>query len=204
VKTVIGTTVSRMTPFDFVITVTLGSAFGRVLTAQEVALVEVFVAFGLLVVLASFWIVDGGNLYVGLGLMAVGAIGTGLINGLLVTRFAINPVVVTLAMYMALQGIYLTLRSTPGGVIFGGVAESIKSRVGIVPVATIVAVVIGGFAGVGAVAAETDRRAVNQARVGLEQAVGIEPQPCDGTGAHVMQQHVRGFREPVEHLPARG
>ncbi|QJU52598.1 ATP-binding cassette domain-containing protein [Herbiconiux sp. KACC 21604] len=97
---------------------------------------------GLLVVLASYWIVDGGNLYVGIALMVVGAIGTGVVNGFLVTRFAINPVVVTLAMYMALQGIYLTLRSTPGGIIFGPVADQIQGRIGIVPVVTIVAVVV--------------------------------------------------------------
>ncbi|CAA9216510.1 MAG: hypothetical protein AVDCRST_MAG83-241 [uncultured Arthrobacter sp.] len=97
---------------------------------------------GFLVVLASFWIVDGGNLYLGLGLMAVGAVGTGVINGLLVTRFNINPVVVTLAMYMALQGTYLALRSTPGGIIFSGVAEQIQARIGIVPVVTIVAVLV--------------------------------------------------------------
>ncbi|MCI2956517.1 ATP-binding cassette domain-containing protein [Agromyces atrinae] len=97
---------------------------------------------GLLVVLASYWIVDGGNLYVGLGLMLAGAVGVGVVNGFLVTRFAINPVVVTLAMYMALQGIYLSLRSTPGGVIFGGVADLVQARVGIVPVATIAALVV--------------------------------------------------------------
>lgn len=44
-------TIAKMTPFDFVITVTLGSAFGRVLTAQEVGIVEVVVTFALLVAL---------------------------------------------------------------------------------------------------------------------------------------------------------
>ncbi|WP_440708156.1 ATP-binding cassette domain-containing protein [Herbiconiux sp. YIM B11900] len=97
---------------------------------------------GLLVVLASYWIVDGGNLYIGVALMVAGAIGTGVINGFLVTRFSINPVVVTLAMYMALQGIYLTLRSTPGGIIFGDVADQIQARVGIVPIVTILAVAV--------------------------------------------------------------
>ncbi|MGP3533780.1 ATP-binding cassette domain-containing protein [Microbacterium sp. RD1] len=97
---------------------------------------------GFLVVLASFWIVDGGNLYVGLGLMAAGAIGVGLINGVLVTRFNVSPVVATLAMFMALQGIFLLLRSTPGGVIFPGVSALIQARVGIIPVVTIVGVVL--------------------------------------------------------------
>lgn len=44
-------TLARMTPLDFVITVTLGSAFGRVLTASEVSLVEALVTFALLVAL---------------------------------------------------------------------------------------------------------------------------------------------------------
>ncbi|MGY6501477.1 MAG: DUF421 domain-containing protein [Acidimicrobiales bacterium] len=44
-------TLSDMTPFDFVITVTLGSAFGRVITATEVSLSEVVLAFAVLVAL---------------------------------------------------------------------------------------------------------------------------------------------------------
>lgn len=44
-------TLSRMTPFDFILTVTLGSAFGRVITAKDVALAEAVAAFALLVVL---------------------------------------------------------------------------------------------------------------------------------------------------------
>jgi uncharacterized membrane protein YcaP (DUF421 family) len=44
-------TLSDMTPFDFVITVTLGSAFGRVITATEVAVSEVVLAFAVLMAL---------------------------------------------------------------------------------------------------------------------------------------------------------
>lgn len=44
-------TLSQLTSFDLVITVTIGSAFGRVITARDVALVEVMVAFGSLVLL---------------------------------------------------------------------------------------------------------------------------------------------------------
>jgi uncharacterized membrane protein YcaP (DUF421 family) len=40
---------ATMTPFDFAITVTLGSAFGRVLTATEVSLTDAAVAFALLI-----------------------------------------------------------------------------------------------------------------------------------------------------------
>lgn len=42
-------TLSKMSAFDFIIAVTLGSAFGRVVTATEVGLVEVFVAFATLI-----------------------------------------------------------------------------------------------------------------------------------------------------------
>lgn len=52
-------TLSQMTSFDLVITVTIGSAFGRVITARQVALVEVLAAFGSLVLLqvivANLW-----------------------------------------------------------------------------------------------------------------------------------------------------
>lgn len=42
---------AKMTPFDFVLTVTLGSAFGRVLTATEVSIVEAVAAFTVIVAL---------------------------------------------------------------------------------------------------------------------------------------------------------
>jgi uncharacterized membrane protein YcaP (DUF421 family) len=50
-------TLARMNPFDFAITVALGSTYGRLLTAEDVTLAEAVVAFALLVglqVLFSF------------------------------------------------------------------------------------------------------------------------------------------------------
>jgi uncharacterized membrane protein YcaP (DUF421 family) len=44
-------TIARTNVFDFIISVTIGSVFGRILTAKEVALVEACVAFALLVLL---------------------------------------------------------------------------------------------------------------------------------------------------------
>lgn len=51
-------TLSSMNVFDFVVTVAIGSAFGRALTAQTVALSEAVVAFALLVALqyAVTWV----------------------------------------------------------------------------------------------------------------------------------------------------
>jgi len=40
---------AKMTPFDFVLTVTLGSAFGRVLTSKDTSLISAIVVFTLLV-----------------------------------------------------------------------------------------------------------------------------------------------------------
>ncbi len=48
-------TLAQMSALDLVIVVTLGSAFGRVITAREVALVEVLAAFGSLIALQ--WLV---------------------------------------------------------------------------------------------------------------------------------------------------
>ncbi len=50
---------ATMTPLDFVITVTLGSAFGRVITAKEVAVAEIVVAFAVLVALQ--WLAASGR-----------------------------------------------------------------------------------------------------------------------------------------------
>lgn len=44
-------TLARMNGFDFLVTVALGSAFGRILTARSVAVAEAVTAFTLLVVL---------------------------------------------------------------------------------------------------------------------------------------------------------
>jgi uncharacterized membrane protein YcaP (DUF421 family) len=48
-------TLASMNAFDFIVTVAVGSVFGRVLTAKSVSLVEGLVAFALLVGL-QFWV----------------------------------------------------------------------------------------------------------------------------------------------------
>jgi ribose transport system ATP-binding protein len=54
----------------------------------------------------------------------------------------VNPVVATLGAYMLLQGLYLTLRSTPGGIIASKISDQLQTKVGFVPVATAVAVAL--------------------------------------------------------------
>ena len=66
----------------------------------------------------------------------------GFVNGFLSSRFNISPVVVTLATYMALQGAFLALRPVPGGLISSGLTDIVNFRIGMIPVAFVVAVVI--------------------------------------------------------------
>ena len=95
-----------------------------------------------LVVIASYFVIDGGNIFVGIGLMIVAALAVGFINGYLTTKFDLNPVVVTLAVALALQGTLFTMRTVPGGIITPAVTDVIFANIGFVPVITIVAVVI--------------------------------------------------------------
>lgn len=97
---------------------------------------------GFLVVSGSFFIINGGNILAGVGLMIGGAVLTGLVNGILVTRFKLNPIVVTLATALALQGAFLMLRDTPGGSVPVEFSDFVSANIGFVPVGTIVAVLV--------------------------------------------------------------
>jgi ribose/xylose/arabinose/galactoside ABC-type transport system permease subunit len=101
---------------------------------------------GLLVVIASFFVVDGkgaGAIVLGFVLMIVVALATGTTNGLLVRAGRFTPVAATLAMYIALQGVSLLLRPVQDGYIKTSVTDAITTKVGIVPVAFLVAVCLG-------------------------------------------------------------
>ncbi|MEV6120510.1 ATP-binding cassette domain-containing protein [Streptomyces sp. NPDC052077] len=131
---------------------------------------------GLLVVISSYWIVDGGNLVLGLVLMALGALAVGVLNGVMVTWFRINPVVATLAVYMALQGVYLSLRDTPGGTVFPPVVDAVQARFGAVPLATVLAVLLVLLL----------ELALRRTRWGVElRAVGSEPDAAERLGVRV-------------------
>ncbi|WP_219996033.1 ATP-binding cassette domain-containing protein [Nocardioides humi] len=97
---------------------------------------------GLLVVVGSFWFVDGGSPAVGLLLMALTALAVGLVNGVLVAVVGVDAVVATLAVFMALQGISLTLREVPAGVVAESVSTQVMARVGPLPVAIIAAAAV--------------------------------------------------------------
>ncbi|MGV9195407.1 ATP-binding cassette domain-containing protein [Microbacterium sp. MC2] len=97
---------------------------------------------GFLVVLGSFWIIDGGNIWFGLAIVLVGALVVGLLNGILSAWLKLSPIVVTLATFMALQGAFLALRPTPGGLFSLAFTNIVTMRIGMTPVAFIFAVVV--------------------------------------------------------------
>jgi ribose transport system ATP-binding protein len=139
---------------------------------------------GLLVVVASYQIIDTGNLAVGLLLMLAVALAVGLVNGLLVARLKVDAVVATLAMFMALQGTFLTLRAVPGGIISASVADQLNLRIGFVPVVTIVAVVVALLLQV----------ALRRTRWGLEtRAVGSARENAEKLGINVVRRQVGAY-----------
>ena len=88
------------------------------------------------VVTASFLVgIDAGVLVVlagTLGCLGVGVL-VGSINGGMVRRLGINPVITTIAMLSVLQGIALLLRPVPGGFINSGFTSFLTTRAGFIP-----------------------------------------------------------------------
>src|SRR5690349_6098937 len=97
---------------------------------------------GFLVVLASFFVLDGhspGVWALGFVLMFVCAAGIGLLNGALIRFAKFTPVAATLVTYIGLGGLAFTLRSAPDGYIATSVTNAIETKIGsAVPVAFVV------------------------------------------------------------------
>jgi ribose transport system ATP-binding protein len=100
---------------------------------------------GLLVVVASFFLNDNrsaGILILGFVLMVVVAGGAGTINGSLIRFGKFTPVAATLATYIGFQGLSFLLRATPSGFISETITNDISYKIGPVPVAFMVLVVV--------------------------------------------------------------
>jgi ribose transport system ATP-binding protein len=100
---------------------------------------------GFLVVVASFFVVDGKSAIVmilGFVLMILAAAAVGGINGGLIRFAGFSPIAATLASYIALQGLSLLLRPEQGGYISTGVTDAIQTNVLGIPVAFLAAVVV--------------------------------------------------------------
>jgi ribose transport system ATP-binding protein len=99
---------------------------------------------GFLVVLASFFVLDGKSpamWALGFVLMFLCAAGIGLLNGALIRYAKFTPVAATLVTYIGLGGLAYTLRSAPDGYIAASVTNAISTKVGPIPVAFIAFVV---------------------------------------------------------------
>ena len=128
--------------FSAAILVLVGAAQQAVVLGSGIDL-SVGPMMSFLVVIASFQVIDGGNIALGFGLMVLATLVVGLLNGVLVTRFNLSPVVVTLAVALALQGTLFTLRGTPGGAFTIEVTQYVTWRLGgFLPVATVFAVAV--------------------------------------------------------------
>ena len=95
---------------------------------------------GFLVVLASFFVLDGKSPAIwvlGFVLMFVAAAAVGLLNGALIRFANFTPVAATLVTYIGLGGLAFTLRSAPDGYIATSVTNAIQTKVGPIPVAFI-------------------------------------------------------------------
>lgn len=102
---------------------------------------------GLIVVLASFVMPDdASDLHmIGAGLLLLlFAAGFGLLQGWLVTEFRLPAVIVTLASFIGLQGLSLSLRPRSAGSISDSLSDVFQFPVSIVPAGMILALVIVG------------------------------------------------------------
>ncbi|GCD96994.1 ATP-binding cassette domain-containing protein [Embleya hyalina] len=142
---------------------------------------------GLLVVVESYYLVDGSApAHQALGWLLLFAIAAavGLVNWFLVEVVGLAAMVATLATYMALQGIALTLRPTPGGLISVRLADRITTAVGFVPV---------GLLGLVAVAVVL-QRLLRRSLWGLSiRAVGSRPDAAFATGVNPALTRLKAY-----------
>lgn len=129
----------------------LATALGFVAVGQTVPLMlgaidlSVGPLMGLGVMIASFFIIDGasaGTVTLGFALMLGMAVLIGLVNGLLIRFANFTAIAATLAMFIGLQGVAFLFRDSPGGYITYPVVEVITMKLGPVPVAFLVLVML--------------------------------------------------------------
>ncbi len=94
------------------------------------------------VVLSYFGQGGPGLFALGVALAIVGGLVVGVINGLLVTRLSLPPVIATLVTSIAVVGIAQVLRPAPGGSATGDIMAAVGLVIAGVPVVLMIAVVI--------------------------------------------------------------
>ncbi|HEX7833883.1 MAG TPA: ATP-binding cassette domain-containing protein, partial [Pseudolysinimonas sp.] len=92
-------------------------------------------------VVVSFFGQQGpGYFLVGVVLAIAAGLGVGLVNGLLVTRLSLPPVIATLVTSIAIVGAAQVLRSSPGGSATGDIMTALGTTIGGIPLVLVVAV----------------------------------------------------------------
>jgi len=102
--------------------------------------------------LASFLVVVGSfslaayrstfGIVIGLGIVVLAAVATGIFNWILATIVKINPLMATLVTFTLLQGLAFLLRPLPGGRIDPVFISQVRGKWGFVPVMMVLAVVV--------------------------------------------------------------
>jgi ribose transport system ATP-binding protein len=171
----------------------LASALAFVSLGQQVIVLaggldlSVGAVAAMVVIAISSFVVDGsgaGELAIALAAsLAIGAL-VGVANGFLVRWVKLPPVLATLASLIVLQGIALLLRPQPGGMIDRPFTDLLKTTLGPLPVAFLVALV----------AMLVCEWALRRTRVGLWlRAVGSDEAKAYRTGAPVRRTWVLAF-----------
>jgi ribose transport system ATP-binding protein len=182
-----------LAPFNVISVLTLLTALAFISMGQTIVIMtggidlSVGPLAGLLVVISSFFVVDGKSplvMAIAFVIMLAVAAASGLINGLLVRYGGFTAVAATLTLYIGLQGVSLLLRPFQGGFISTKVTGYITASIGYVPLAFIVAVIV-------AVALELALRFTSWGR-GL-RAVGSHEESARRLGIKVNRTHVLAY-----------
>jgi len=137
--------------FNISTILTAATAVGLIAMGQNVALLtggidlSVGPLAGFLVVVASFYVVDGAPptmVIAGLVMMIVIAAVVGAINGSLIRFGRFTPIAATLTLYIALGGLAFLLRPTQDGYIAGFFQEAVNFSVGPLPLAFVLIVIL--------------------------------------------------------------
>jgi ribose transport system ATP-binding protein len=128
----------------------LASALAFVSTGQLIVLLtggidlSVGPLTGLVVVILSFFAGEENGPWffiLGIALALATAAFIGFLNGFLIRIVKLSPLITTLAMFIALQGVSLMLRSTPDGFFRRSIMQTLTTHFGALPAAFVVVVV---------------------------------------------------------------
>lgn len=142
---------------------------------------------GFVVVILSFFAGDGASFAqfgVGMAIALLAAGCVGLANGLLIRKLKFSPLITTLAMFIALQGFSLLLRSVPDGFFDRQIIRTMTTAIGPVPVIFIITVI----------AALALEYALRNTLFGLElRAIGSDEDSARKLGASADRTVILGY-----------